>query len=57
MKVDTLFIKESFLGQFFDLNYKDDPFLLSFFKINEQIQQFVNVSPCNKEIIKRIRAW
>jgi len=60
MKKDNFFLKNSFLNKFFDLNFKEDPFLLTLFKDNGQINEQMKLifgCPPSKDLLKRIRAW
>ena len=60
MKRDNFFLKNSFLANFFDLSFKEDPFLLSFFKENVQNNEnlkMISSCPPSKDLLARIRAW
>lgn len=56
MKKDSLFLKDSFLKNYYEMNYKEDPFLLTFFMVNDHLKDYFVDMP-TKEFFKKIRAW
>ena len=56
MKTDSLFLKDSFLKNYYEMNFKEDPFLLTFFRVNDQLKDYSMSTP-SKEFLKKIRAW